>query len=247
MGIIIREIIRRSEQGVTLPFLCRSTEGDIYFVKGIGGVGIPALRAEVIGGTLASLLRLPIPDFAIVEVSERLIEMSAVDGVIELTGHFAFGSRAIEGAEEISFSQTLALPLEWKAKVLLFDWWIQNEDRILSPLGGNPNMLVSQQLLAQPWLIDHHCAFDTRFDSTAFWKNHIFADSRKIWTKAWRNKEGKRLQKLVDQIHLIWNTLPLPWRSEINEDSSETDLELNRISRILRRPVDAPGEFWNIP
>lgn len=34
MTVEIVEILRRSEQGMTKPFICRGDDGEIYFVKG---------------------------------------------------------------------------------------------------------------------------------------------------------------------------------------------------------------------
>jgi len=246
MSNIITEIVRRSEQGVTRPFLCRSADGAGWFVKGLVGAGAEALRAEWIGGTLAKALRLPIPQFAVVDVDEALVEVSAVDDAHELGRRYAFGSRAVAGAEEITYTQAVALPLEWKARVLLFDWWICHEDRILSPLGGNPNLLTTGRDPVEPWLIDHHSAFDREFDAARFWKNHIFADSRAVWTNAWRKRETRRLKKAATRLNAAWEALPEVWLPG-DEIENTSVLERNRLAEILLRPVAAPAAFWNIP
>lgn len=36
MTVQIVEVIRRSEQGITLPYICRGDNDKVYFVKGIG-------------------------------------------------------------------------------------------------------------------------------------------------------------------------------------------------------------------
>ena len=58
--ITIMEIKRRSEQGVTRPFLCRGDDGRWYWVKG-NGAGKLALCREWIAGRIAQLMGLPIP------------------------------------------------------------------------------------------------------------------------------------------------------------------------------------------
>jgi len=60
--IQIIEIIRRSDQGVTRPFLCRAEDGAIYFVKG-RHAGHRSLICELLGGLLTENLRLPIAPF----------------------------------------------------------------------------------------------------------------------------------------------------------------------------------------
>ena len=247
MTIAITEIVKRSEQGVTLPFLCRTANGTGWFVKGVVGAGAEALRAEWICGKLAKALRLPIPAFAIAEVDEMLVAMSAVDGVHELGRRYAFGSQAIEGAQEITFTQALTLPLELRARVLLFDWWIRNEDRILGAKGGNPNLLTTGSASPEPWLIDHHTAFDRAFQPERFWSNHIFADARGVWTTAWRKRETKRLNAAAKMLAAAWDAMPEAWFPEGDSNSSTSVLEHKRIAEILLRPIDAPAEFWNIP
>ena len=247
MNIKITEIVRRSEQGVTMPFLCRSAKGMGYFVKGIVGAGAEALRAEWIGGKLAKALKLPIPDFAVVEVDEALVAMSAVDGVHELGRRFAFGSQAVVGAQEITFTQAHTLPLELRARVLLFDWWIRNEDRILGAKGGNPNLLATGSASPETWLIDHHTAFDRAFQTERFWSNHIFADARGVWTTAWRRRETKRLHAAAKMLTAAWNSMPETWFPEGENNSSTSVLEHKRIAEILLRPIAAPAEFWDIP
>jgi HipA-like kinase len=59
--IRIVEIITRSEQGITRPFLCRGDNGLQYFVKG-HGAGRRALIAEWIAGNIGKRLGLPIPE-----------------------------------------------------------------------------------------------------------------------------------------------------------------------------------------
>lgn len=247
MNVAISEIVKRSEQGVTLPFLCRSANGAGWFVKGLVGAGAESLRAEWIGGKLAKALRLPIPTFAVVEVDELLVEMSAVEGVAELGRRYAFGSQAVAGAQEITFTQAISLPLELRARVLLFDWWIRNQDRMLNALGGNPNLLTTGSEPPEPWLIDHHNAFDREFDAASFWSTHVFAAARSLWSPAWRRKETKRLSTAAAKLGEMWDSLPAAWLPDDDTTSSTSALEQARLAEILLRPIDAPSEFWNIP
>ena len=64
MPIEIIEVIRRSTQGVTEPFICRGDNGKIYFVKG-KGAGRRSLVAEWIAGHLAIALGIPIAPFSL--------------------------------------------------------------------------------------------------------------------------------------------------------------------------------------
>ena len=76
MKISIIEILGRSTQGVTRPFVCRGDDGSLYYVKG-NAAGRRALIAEWVAGNLGRRLGLPIPEFRQAEVSPQLVALSA--------------------------------------------------------------------------------------------------------------------------------------------------------------------------
>jgi hypothetical protein len=90
--IQIIEVIGRSEQGQTRPFLCLGDDGRTYYVKG-RGAGRRSLLCEWTAGNLAAALRLPIAPFQIVNVPAVLVQR-AVPGLAlnELGAGAAFGS-----------------------------------------------------------------------------------------------------------------------------------------------------------
>ncbi|WP_409527298.1 HipA family kinase [Rhizobium sp. BK591] len=51
MPIEIEEVLRRSDQGVTRPYICRGADGKLYYVKG-KDAGYESLVKEWIAGTL---------------------------------------------------------------------------------------------------------------------------------------------------------------------------------------------------
>lgn len=75
--IEIVEVLRRSEQGVTEPFVCRGDDGALYFVKGMGGAGHRSLVCECICGRLAQALGLPVAPFEIVDVPPALVAVES--------------------------------------------------------------------------------------------------------------------------------------------------------------------------
>ena len=72
MTVNIVEIISRSTQGITRPFLCRGDDGCLYFVKA-NGAGRQALIAEWIAGHLGRRLGLPIPEFKQAVIPDDLV------------------------------------------------------------------------------------------------------------------------------------------------------------------------------
>lgn len=72
MTITIVEIIKKAEQGLSSPFLCRGDDDALYFVKGRAS-GRASLWAEWLAGHLGQALGLPIPPFHLVDVPAALV------------------------------------------------------------------------------------------------------------------------------------------------------------------------------
>src|SRR4051812_40854470 len=108
-AIQVEEVYRRAEQGVLRPFLCRGSDGEVYFVKG-RGAGYRDLIAEYLCARLGTLLGLPIPAFSILEVPAKLITTSLVQGIHELGAGSAFGSMRVPSVQELSSSTLPRVP-----------------------------------------------------------------------------------------------------------------------------------------
>jgi hypothetical protein len=160
MTVQIIEIIEQSTQGATKPFICRGDDKQIYFVKGYGA-GRRGQICEWVAGLLGKKLGLPIAEVEIVDILEELLEDGAVPNSNELGVGPAFGSRKVL-ASEFVFSAVSKVPPSLQRDILAFDWWIRNGDRILTQMGGNPNLLWisgDERLV----MIDHNQAFDRDF------------------------------------------------------------------------------------
>jgi len=131
--IQIVEVIGRSSQGFTRPFVCRGDDDEVYYVKGSGS-GRRSQICEWIAGRLGKTLGLPIPTFAIVEIPSELIELGGMPDLADLGTGPAFGSRR-HSLIELPHSAVDEVPLEVQCDVLTFDWWIHNGDRTLTATG----------------------------------------------------------------------------------------------------------------
>lgn len=89
---------------------------------------------------LAKAFGLPIAPYAIVDIPEPLMQMAASEWRVLGTG-LAFGSQAQPHVLEITWPQVAKVPLQVRRDILVFDWWIRNDDRNFTELGGNPNLL----------------------------------------------------------------------------------------------------------
>ncbi len=142
----ITEVVGRAVQGMTKPFLCKAEFAE-YYVKG-AYAGKNSLCCEWVANRLVkcALPSAPLgqPMFEMGEVAHALIEGSGFPDIRELGEGLVFASLRIEDGQELTWSAAQGWSEETMALLLLLDLWIQNEDRSLSELGGNPNLLVTQ-------------------------------------------------------------------------------------------------------
>ena len=118
MTVQIIEIMGRSEQGVTLPFICRGDDDLIYFVKGIGA-GRRSQVCEWIAGNLAKEVGLPIAPFEIVDVPVELVEGNPQ--YRDLGSGPAFGSLR-QTIMELNYAAIGRVPVGLQRDLLAFDW-----------------------------------------------------------------------------------------------------------------------------
>lgn len=235
MTVNIVEIIGRSTQGITLPFLCRGDDGCLYYVKG-NGAGRRALICEWIAGQLGKRLGLPIPDFKQAVIPEELVTLSARGDIAELGAGTGFASQMVAYADELTYLYIGQLDDTLRAKVLLFDWWTANGDRTLTEHGGNPNILWVHRD-QKPFVIDHNLAFDETALAD-FWMQHIFASSRAAWNDAFRKPTEQLMKAALNDLDGWWRAMPPEW-TEL-----ETGVTLASVKRLLWRFEAEPAKFW---
>ncbi|MGH8484303.1 MAG: HipA family kinase, partial [Pseudomonas sp.] len=172
MPIEIEEIMTRSVQGVTRPFVCRGEDGEVYFVKGMGA-GRRSQICELVAGKLAVAFGIPIAPFELVNIPADLLAIGGRNDLAELGPGIAFGSRRCR-VTELTQARVAEVPPELATDVLVFDLWIKNEDRTLTEFGGNPNLFwdVSTEELV---VFDHNQAFDPGFSRSTFLNDHAFS------------------------------------------------------------------------
>lgn len=240
MSVEIVEIMGRSEQGITLPFICRGDDDLIYFVKGIGA-GRRSQVCEWIAGNLALKLGLPIAPFEIVEVPIELVEGNPQYS--DLGAGPAFGSLK-QSIMELNYAGIELVPDKLQRDVLAFDWWVRNEDRTLSEIGGNPNLFWEPEQ-EQLVVIDHNQAFDHDFSVAGFLNNHVFSGQRYLLfgDVLHRQEYEKEYQEVLKQWHNIQAGIPAEWKFLDAELSIPANIDLNTIFNTLKRCNTQ--ELWN--
>lgn len=245
MTINITEVIRRTTQGRTEPYLCRGENGCVYFVK---GRRLPRreLVAEWLAANLASELGLNVPEFDVAEVPPELVDPAMGTWLSDLGSGAAFASQRVE-ASELTLHVADSMDPEVRALIVTFDLWVMNMDRTLSSHGGNPNLLwLPGAEIGEVVVIDHNLAFDKAFDLNSFMETHVFRDDL-TWLASdfiAREKMRERLIAARPRLEAACATIPNEWRfvdPEQTISASWTDAEF---MAILDRCQN--NDFWNL-
>jgi hypothetical protein len=237
--ITIVEIVGRAEQGMTLPFRCRGEDDYLYYVKG-RNADRKSLIAELICGELARAFGLPVAPYEIVDVPEILIE--SVDPEWKVLGSgLAFGSRAFHHVLEVTWPQVEKTPKQLRQDILVFDWWIRNDDRNFTALGGNPNLLWDGERDSLV-VIDHNNAFSPDFSEAEFIQSHIFSSEWDgiVGDVVTRAEYATRLEAAFAVFQQACDNCPPEWFWV--DDGVPAQFSLEDVSSILQRFNDQL--FW---
>ncbi len=242
LPLTIVEILERSEQGVTRPFLCRCDDDRLYYVKG-HAAGTRSLLCEWLAGHLARALGLPVPEFAVVEAPQALIEI-AVEGR-DLGAGPAFASLQATSPQWLSVAHRQDVPTSLQQDVVMFDWWVRNQDRTLTEMGGNPNLLWqpgSKKLV----VIDHNSAFDPAFDERLFLGTHVFAAmlSEVFDDLVARMEYARRFRQALVGWKQACENAPDAWWFVDEERTVSTDFDINAALITLDRFNHE--DFWKL-
>lgn len=226
MTVEIIEVLRRSEQGVTRPFICRGSDGELYFVKG-SDAGRRSLISEWVAGRLGLSLGLPLAPFRIVEMPAELLLAGGMAELADLGAGPAFGSMNRESIE-LNAATLGLVPAHLQRDVLAFDWWIRNPDRCLTDQGGNPNLFwdpASDELI----VIDHNQAFEADFDRKTFLELHVFSDQAGALFRdiATRSEYNQRFSAALEGWDDIRDSVPEAWFFADSEQTVPADFDLD--------------------
>lgn len=230
-----------TQQGQTQPLYCKADDDYFYFVKYLEGATANGLVKEWICGKMAQDFGFNVPCFQPAYVVQTLINSYPSfnkSNVINLPKEgVVFASQQVDFAQDFSVSNIDLVPVEKQQDLLVFDLWVRNDDRNLTPKGGNVNLLWSVENY-DFYVFDHNLAFDVCDDG--FLRTHVF---RKSISEVYgldlceRNDYELKLQNLVQKWDNYVSSCPKEW---LEADDFSLDLEKMRNDLL----DDANGAIW---
>jgi|TARA_B110001454_G_C12620152_1_gene392535 hypothetical protein len=236
----ISEVIGLAAQGQGGAYQCRGEDNNLYWVKGLNAQR-PFQVREWIAAHLAREFGLPIANFCLVNIDNDL-EIYLPEEYKNIGYGPCFGSKNAKNSTWFRpLTMCASVPEDLKMDILLFDYWIQNTDRTTH----NPNLLWvehSNQLV----VIDHNLSFDTDFNETTFFNEHVFSDNKDpLFTDCVRIGQYKeRLEGIITSWDDVIATIPLEWNWTNLEQDHEADIDFLALKAILDRYTD--DNFWRM-
>lgn len=245
MSLTIVEVLDRALEGRTKPYVCRGDDGEVYYVKGRSATR-PGLIAEWLCARLASAFGLPIAPFTIATVPDELIKADLTGWLNELGAGEVFASRRVN-AVDLTDAHRGKVPEKVRRDVIAFDWWVQNGDRTLTVLGGNPNLLWNPSDVGALVVIDHNLAFDPEFSAEDFVNLHVFASDIPAMFSDFLLRDA--YTDRFTQAMGIWDdacaTLPASWEFVDPELTIPVEFSRAQVRMLLDRSNTAA--FWHLP
>jgi hypothetical protein len=149
--VIVTRYVTPLREGGSLPAIVEADDGFLYVLKFRGaGQGVKALIAELIGGEIARLVGLKLPEIVFAELNEAYGRAEAdeeIQDLLKFSTGLNLGMSYLSGAA--TYDPAVLKPEALLAsKIVWLDAFLMNVDRT----ARNTNMLLWQKEL---WLIDH--------------------------------------------------------------------------------------------
>tara|TARA_R110002020_G_scaffold117986_1_gene269618 strand:+ start:10493 stop:11275 length:783 start_codon:yes stop_codon:yes gene_type:complete len=153
--VTVTRYIAPLREGGSLPAIAEADDGFNYVVKFRGaGHGVKALIAEFLGGEIARLLGLKVPEIVFAELDEAFGRTEGDEEIQDLlkgSQGLNIGLHFLSGA--VNYDPVVTeVDAETASKIVWLDAFITNIDRSFR----NTNMLLWHKEL---WLIDHGASF----------------------------------------------------------------------------------------
>lgn len=229
--ISIDEIVRKMNQGLTEPYLCKADDGNTYVVKS-NNATYAGLVKEWVVAHLGKEFGLPIPSFKIAWLDDTLLRYSEYN----IEGGYCFASYYHPNIQEITYNQINGLDTWLLKDLFMFDYWVKNNDRNLSQYGGNANFFFDQRT-KQPFVLDHNLSFSDDFDLAAHMAQHVGASRWEGLDLVDMQHYEKKFENAFSVVDNAIKTIPDEWLEQYAEEWIDSEL----LSVLDRYKYD---EFW---
>lgn len=228
-SVTVTRYILPLREGGSLPALAEADDDFKYVVKFKGsGHGVKMLISELIGGTVAKLLRLNMPELVFVNLGEEFGQSEGdeeIQDLLKFSKGLNLGLHYLSGA--LSYEPSMKVDPLLASKIVWVDCFLTNIDRTFK----NTNLLLWHKEL---WIIDngaslyfHHSW--QNFDQAAkspfpYVKDHV------LLPKANQLDQADQFAKSILNEETLWevvNLIPLEWLEW--EDTDESPQEIREI------------------
>lgn len=235
-------------EGGSLPAIIEADDDGTYVLKFRGaGQGPRALIAELVGGELARLLRLPVPEIVFVDLDPRMAKTEPDPEIQDLLRRSEGLNLALDYLPgSITFDPLVERPIAGKPRlasaIVWFDALVTNVDRTAK----NTNLLVWHRDL---WLIDHGATliFHHNWDGYEARARNAFAQVKEHvllrWASELREADGELSALLTaDALAEIVALIPESW---LGDEPRFASIDEHRAAYrdYLQRRLESPREW----
>lgn len=225
-------------EGGSLPAIAEADDGFLYVIKFRGaGQGVKALVAELIGGEIARLLGLRLPEivmatldpaFGRTEPDEEIQDLLKASTGLNLGLHYLSGAMAFDPALHKVDAFTASV-------IVWLDALLMNVDRT----ARNTNMLMWKREL---WLIDHGASLYFHHGNTPWEemaqrpfvqiRDHVLLPQASLLAEADRSSRERLTE---DDLRGILNLIPEEWLQWGEDGVGPDDLRQRYLQFLLTR------------
>jgi hypothetical protein len=236
--VIVTRYVTPLREGGSLPAIAEANDEFLYALKFRGaGQGVKALIAELIGGELARLIGLKVPEIVFAELDEafgRTEPDEEIQDLLKASVGKNLALHYLSGA--ITFDPTVnKVDADTASKIVWLDCLITNVDRT----ARNTNMLIWNKEL---WLIDHGAAlyFHHSWDNWKEQSNKPFVqikDHVLLSSASELEKTDKALREIITEKHIenIVGAIPVSWMESMSANGTVEEIKHVYSSFLLNR------------
>lgn len=248
----VTQYLKPLREGGSLPAIVQADDEFLYVLKFRGaGQGKKALIAELIGGLLAKVIGLKVPELVFMNLDDsfsRTEPDEEIQDLLKFSVGLNLGLHFLSGAITYDPLVSVADPLS-ASKVVLLDSMITNIDRTAK----NTNLLNWNKEL---WLIDHGASLYFHHNWKT-WENHLTRTFPNIKDHVLLER-ADRLLEAAKEIKEVFNEekireivaiIPEEWLEEESNELTPTEMrnayieflssKLNRIDELAKEALDA--------